>query len=505
MRLEKPWSVLLVLLGCAFAPGAFAEGASPADDSARSSGAAVPPGNTQLAMADDALAGNDAAPGAGASAPTLDSLQKQIDELKTKMGKSSAGTAGWNGEHFYLKSSDGAFTLMPVGQLIGQWAYYNNNDYGAPPSTFAIRAARFGFQGNYGDQLDFGMTFDTVSSPIVRDAFIIVKSSKALNVEMGQFKVPFSMEVGTADTAIEFYNRSPISMLYPDVNGGNRAPGISVFGSFAGDTFDYHVGLFDGQGILTTATTNEPEIVGRLRFSPFKTSDMDLLKGLSFGASYEHSRSRGQSNEQSFSGAMNDGVYTFFPSFRINGNVNRYDLFASWLTGPLGLRAEYVHLSQDREGLGPYGTGGGSGYNSQPPVTASGFYVSATYFLTGETAPLNAVPRVKHPVIGPGSPGESGAPGWGAWAIKARYSKVTGDSPAYTCDANTTPACPLTPTFAPEFNDTTDQFSVGFNWYLNYWVVLKSDLNIDRLKDPSVQGIGPHNYTVFLETLQYRF
>jgi hypothetical protein len=86
-----------------------------------------------------------------------------------------------------------------------------------------------------------------------------------------------------------------------------------------------------------------------------------------------------------------------------------------------------------------------------------------------------------------------------------RYARLSGNAPGSTCDESTVPACPITPVISPGFNDTTDQISFGFNWYLNYWVVLKTDVNVDRLKDPSVQGILPRDYWVFLETLQFRF
>jgi phosphate-selective porin len=320
----------------------------------------------------------------------------------------------------------------------------------------------------------------------------------------GQFKVPYSLEVGTADTAVEFYNRSPISVLYPDAGGAFRAPGIDVHGQLGGGVVEYWLGLFNGQGLVTSGTTNEPEVVGRLRVSPWKQSDNIWLNGLAFGGSAEHSRSKGLANEQSFSGALNDGAYTFFPQFKINGNVNRYNAFASWLSGPFGLRGEYAHLQQDRADIGSL-TPGGIGFNSLEPIKGEGYYVSAIYFLTGETDPLNALPRVRHPVIGPASPGESGAPGWGAWALKFRYSRLSGNAPGGSCDATTIPSCPITPVIAPGFNDTTDQFTFGVNWYLDYWVLVKSEVNLDRLKDPSVQGILPRNYYVFLETLQFRF
>jgi phosphate-selective porin len=555
MYSPKIWCVLLGLSCIAAAPLAVAENAQPADDSTLSEPVAKGAPNDevrelrreiaelhaqiqQLVHATDhkeageahlVPVGTAAASTAGTGADDgstpvtradIDALQKEIDSLKNKAGSadvaalqkqvdalqkkaSEAPTAGWNGEHFYLRSSDGSFTLMPVGYVDGQYAIYNNT-YGAPPDSFSITRARFGFQGNYGKQLDYVLMVETISSPTVRDAYIDFKPWKAFSIEAGQFKVPFSLEVGTADTAVDFYNRSIISTLYPDAGGAFRSPGIEVHGELAQGVVEYWGGLFDGQGLLASGTTNEPEIVGRLRFSPFKLAQIEWLNGLGIGGSFEHSRSKGLANELSYSGAMNDGTYTFFPQFKINGNVNRYNAFLSWLSGPLGIRAEYAHLEQDRTNIGSLATGG-IGFNSQPAVTGEGFYVSAVYFLTGETDPLNALPRVRHPVIGPASPGESGAPGWGAWALKFRYSRLLGDAPGSSCDATTIPACPITPVIAPGFADHTDQFTFGVNWYLNYWVLAKSEVSLDRLKDPSVQGILPRNYYVFLETLQFRF
>ena len=66
----------------------------------------------------------------------------------------------------------------------------------------------------------------------------------------GQFKVPFSMEVGTGYTNVEFASRSIISVLYPDAAGGFRAPGVDVHGDLAGGRFQYWTGIFNGKGLL---------------------------------------------------------------------------------------------------------------------------------------------------------------------------------------------------------------------------------------------------------------
>jgi phosphate-selective porin len=520
MYSPKLWCVLLITYCIAPGPLAFAQSTKPAGSSAASTDdvaqlrrevAELRAELQRLQQAQkEPAAPSSAAPQAAPAAPAtatradVDTLQKEISALQKKSSEAPPATAGWNGEHFFLRSSDGQFTLMPIGYFDGQYNVYGNTD-GSPPDSFQVTRARFGFQGNYGKQLDYTLMVETISSPTVRDAYLDFKPWKAFSIMGGQFKVPFSMEVGSADTAVEFYNRSIISVLYPDAGGAFRAPGLDIHGELARGAVEYWAGIFNGQGLLNSGTTNEPEVVGRVRFNPWKTSDNSWLNGFGFGGSYEHSRARGlTTSEVSFSGAMNDGTYTIIPQFRINGDVSRYNGFFSWLNGPVGIRGEYAHLTQDRTNIGSLDAGG-IGFNTLPAVRGEGYYVSATYFLTGETEPLNALPRVRHPVIGPNSPGESGTPGWGAWALKFRYSHLIGDAPGATCDAMTVPSCPITPVIAAPYFEHTDQFTLGVNWYLNYWVMVKSEVNLDRLQTPSVQGILPRNYYVYLETLQFRF
>src|SRR6202021_264568 len=44
--------------------------------------------------------------------------------------------AGWNGEHFFLRSTDGQFQLNPIGYLNANYTVYGND--GEPPDGFAI-------------------------------------------------------------------------------------------------------------------------------------------------------------------------------------------------------------------------------------------------------------------------------------------------------------------------------------------------------------------------------
>jgi phosphate-selective porin len=465
-------------------------------------------GGARLVQANDVEAPvakpDDANPSAIATASDIEALQNEIELLQKKASDTPPATSGWTGEHFFLKSPDGQFTIMPVGYLNAQYTFYKGD--GAPSDTFSIRRARFGVQGNYGKQLDYAFLFDTAATNgiSVRDAYIDFKPWTAFSIEGGQFKVPFSQEVSTGDTNVEFIERSITTQLYPDAAGTFRAPGMMAHGSLHDGAFQYWVGLFNGKGIITNNTTNEPEITGRIRVYPFKTSSNDMLKGFAIGGSVEHSRSRGLSNELSFSGVTNDSAFTFFPQFRINGGIDRYNGHFQWLYGPWGVRGEYTQILEKRTGIGSEQLGG-IGFNTLPGITGKGAYAQVSYMLTGEKEPENAIPRVKHPVIGPPSPGETGGPGWGAWQLKARYSWIEGRAPGSVCDATTIPACPITPVIFPLQSDHTDQISAGVNWYLNYWVLLKFDFNVDRLVNPSVQGIARQNYFVALQGVQFRF
>src|SRR3984893_17583330 len=216
------WSFLLVALFFVLTgPVAFAQSAKPADDSTQAkaapkaatedevqqlrrevaelkaqiqrlvaASAPAPSGGAHLVEA-TAIAGTDAnastaAPAtstdasstASASSPAatpadIDALQKEIDVLQKKAGDTPAPTAGWNGEHIFLKSPDGQFQIMPIGYLNAQYAFYKGD--GAPSDTFAIRRARFGVQGNYGKQLDYAFLFETANTAsngvTIRDAY----------------------------------------------------------------------------------------------------------------------------------------------------------------------------------------------------------------------------------------------------------------------------------------------------------------------------------------------
>jgi phosphate-selective porin len=406
-------------------------------------------------------------------------------------------TAGWNGEHFFIKSPDGQFSISPYGYVNTDYRAYSGD--GAPANTFVLRQARFGFQGNYGSHFDFALLADAAATTgsVVRDVYLNVRYKPELQFQAGQFKSPFAQEAGTGDTSLDFVERGFQSMLYPSAATAYRSPGVAFHGDIDGGVMQYWVGAFNGKGIAIANTTSEPEVIGRLRFYPWRKTKNDWLKQLAFGGSIDHAVSRGLSGDQSFSGALPDGAYNFFPQFAINGPIERYNGEFTYLKNNFSVRGEYDQLNQFRRNVGSLQVGG-LGFLSLPGITAKAWDISTTYLLTGEKRPENGTPRVNRPLFGPDTPGGKGR-GFGAWELAFRYTGIQANEPGVNLLNYYTPG------FVPTFNQHTDEFTFGVNWYPNYWVKYVLNVGIDQLKEPSVIGQEPQNYFVVMQRLQFRF
>jgi phosphate-selective porin OprO and OprP len=406
-------------------------------------------------------------------------------------------TAGWNGEHFFIRSPDGQFSISPYGYVDTDYRAYIGD--GTPANTFVVRRARFGFQGNYGSHFDFALLTDANSTTgaIVRDVYLNVRVRPEFQFQAGQFKEPFAQETGIGATNLDYTERGLQALLYPCAVTAFRCPGITVHGDIDHGVMQYWVGAFNGRGGVVANVVNEPEIVGRLRFYPWRNTNNNWFKDFAFGGSISHGHSRGLSGDVSFSGTIPDQTYTFFPSLPINGPINRYEGEFTYLKGPSAVRGEYVQLQEQRDGTGAE-TVGGLGFLTLPGVGAKAWNISTTYLVTGEKRPENGTPRVKRPLFGPDTPGGQGR-GWGAWELGVRYSGIQANAPAVNLLSYYTPG------FVPGYNYHTDQITFGVNWYLNYWIKYQFNVNVNQLKQPSTIGQLPQNFVALVQELQFRF
>jgi len=431
--------------------------------------------------------------------PNSAGLAALVDQAQAAAPKKDAPplTAGWSGEHFFIKSPDGQFSISPYGYLDTDYRAFKGD--GAPPASFLIRRARFGFQGNFGSHFDFAILTDAnaTTGAIVRDAYLNVRIKPEFQFQAGQFKEPFAQETGIGATNLDFVERGLQSLLYPSTVTAYRSPGIAFHGDISKGAIQWWAGAFNGRGGVTSNVTNEPDFVGRLRFYPFRNGKNDRLKQFAFGGSIDHARSSGLANDVSFSGAMPDAAYTFFPQLRINGPIWRYEGEFTYLMGPFAFRGEYVQMQEQRYAVGSE-TPGGLGFQTLPGVGAKGWNIGTTYLLTHEKRPENGTPRVKNPLFGPDTPGGKGR-GLGAFEVALRYSGIQAKAPGAAYYVYPTPG------FVPTYDYHTDEITFGLNWYPNYWVKYMVNVSVDQLHQPSVIGQEPQNFFVVLQRLQFRF
>jgi phosphate-selective porin len=435
-----------------------------------------------------------------ATEPYPDGEEIVVEQTPSAVPKKTeaALTAGWNGEHFFIRSPDGQFNLNPYGYVDVDYRAYTGD--AVPANTFVLRRARFGFQGNYGKRFDFALLTDAnaTSGAIVRDVYLNTRIFPEFQIQAGQFKEPFAQELATGATNLDFVERGLQALLYPSVVTAFRSPGVTLHGDIEHGEVQYFVGAFNGRGGVATAVVNEPEVVGRVRLYPWRNTTSKWLREWAFGGSAARAESRGLSGDVSFNATIPDAAYAFFPQLHINGPITRYEAETTYLRGPFAFRGEYVQLQDQRYGVGSE-TPGGLAFFTYPGVGAKAWNLSSTYLLTGEKQPENGTPRVRHPLFGPDTPESSGGRGWGAWGVGFRYSAIQAIAPG--ADQENL----FTPGFVPTYNYHTDQFTAGVNWYLNYWIKYQFNIDVDRLKEPSVTGQEPQDIVVFLQELQFRF
>jgi phosphate-selective porin len=411
----------------------------------------------------------DAVQGPHSPAPTIQApgIASQARSSVTRTGEVATGTqSGWNGEHFFLQSSDGSFRLEPLGYV--QLDYRSYRGSGIPPDTLAIRRGRFGFQGNLGKNYQITLLADFAdrNRTLVREFAFNVNFLEALQFKFGQFKEPFSQEGLWSAVYMDFVERAPVNNLVPAYS-----PGFQIHGDFLRGAIQYQAGAFNGKSFLNLNDTSTPEGVFRLRFYPWRNGSNTWIKGLGFGGAFTDGLTQ---NGTSFVGSMPTRTFTFFKAEPVNGGVLRANGELVWVKGPASIRAEYVQTNQDRTGLGPSKT-------SLPGVVGKSYYVTATYLLTGEDRPENGQPVPRHAFL------SKDGHGAGAWELKFRYSKLRMDDRTLRSGA--------------------DQISTGVNWYPTPFVRYMIDFNVERLRNPvaSPASLLPQTFLSVLHRVQFRF
>ena len=302
-----------------------------------------------------------------------------------------------------FESEDKDFKFRLGGRIMLDGAIYDEDK--TPLGNQAeVRRARLYMSGTLWRAWQFKTQFDFAGNKIgIRDLYLKYTGFKPVTITVGNFKEPFSLEGSTSSRYITFIERSMQDIFTPPRNMGI---GVNTNGS----NWSAAAGLF-ADGIDDTEPTGVDEsygITGRLTFAPI----LEDTQVLHFGAAASYramsdgnnslkleARPEAHTSDQKL---VSTGTLTDVDS------VNRYNVEAAWVQGPLSVQGQYVMMDVSRN----------SGFDD---LSFNGYYVEGSWFLTGENRVYNHkkgvfnYPKVKS-IAGMG--------GMGAWQIALRFSSL---------------------------------------------------------------------------------
>lgn len=295
------------------------------------------------------------------------------------------------------------------------------------------RRARLYFSGLLYDNIDFKLQFDFAGGDAdLKDAYLGLKDFPFGKIKAGHFKEPFGLEELTSSKYITFMERSlPTEAFAPSRNAG-----VMLYDTAFDERMTWAAGVFknvDGFGDDKDEDDGGYSVTARVTALPIYEDEGASL--LHVGASYssrdtaydsdvggDAARFRSRPEAHLFDRFVDTGDFA-------SDHMDLYGLEGAWVSGPLSIQGEYTFADVD----------------ASSDVSFDGYYVQASYFLTGEhrkyKPSAGAFSRVK--------PNKNfGSGGWGAWEVAARYSSVDLSDSGIS-------------------GGELDNITAGLNWYLN--------------------------------------
>ena len=363
---------------------------------------------------------------------TQDRLEKLEELNKQESGADPTDFRVFWKEGLNLVTLDEDFKLKIGGRLQTGWFFSSEDqdiklDVGEQEDGVEFRRARIYFSGLIYDNIEYKLQLDFEGGDAdFKDAYLALTDFPLGKLQIGHFKEPFSLEELTSSKYLTFLERALPNALAP-----SRNTGFMLHKTYSEERMTTAIGLFrDTDSYGEDQDDGGYNVTGRITALPiYKDKGASLLH---LGAAYSN---RKPDDSYSFDASPEAHLADdFVDTGSILGDrVELLGLEAAWVKGPFSLQSEYIMAD--------------AGRFTGSDVHFDGYYVQASYFLTGEhrryKTTEGAFSRVK-----PKENYSRTSGGTGAWEAKARYSGLDLD------DSNIT-------------GGELDNITVGLNWYLN--------------------------------------
>ena len=179
-----------------------------------------------------------------------------------------------------LAKVENVISKLPKMQFfINPRVTYNSNKN--EPFGGDIRRVQFDMRGKISKQFEYAFMAEFAGSPKILNANASWTPLSEINVRVGQYKVPFTLESAYARAVFESCDNSQIveQLTYysGDISGissNGRDFGIGLYGGIIKkkgySILNYDIGVFNGIGINVKDNNRKKDFVGRLNINPIK-------------------------------------------------------------------------------------------------------------------------------------------------------------------------------------------------------------------------------------------
>ncbi len=302
-----------------------------------------------------------------------------------------------------------------------------------------VRSARIGAEGVMYEDFLWRTEVDFRDQEVrLRGAYLEYIRYSPFRIMIGNLKEPGGIEWMTSRNRATFLERGPSNDAYKN----NWNPGLRL--EYRGYRFNLMTALMSGGEIARDrAVTGGYALSGRASVAPFVRNR--TFTHIGFSSSYRVNsyteRIDGRFNRQYQDIRLRTRLGTRAIDGRFIGaddvqdavDIARYNAEAAVGFGPFSLQGEWTHVGIRRDFF-------------RDDISLGGYYVQASYFLTGESRTY----RPERGNFGALIPNRNFRPGFGPGAIElaVRYSNVDSIDKDYD-------------------GGQMDHFTAGLNWYLN--------------------------------------
>ena len=350
---------------------------------------------------------------------------------------------------------------------------------------FDLRRLRAGVEGEVMNVVQYEFEYDFRENDYpLRDAFVDVRTSRALQIRGGKFKMPFSREALTGAMNLDFAFRSRAA----DQLAPGRAVGAMAHGRFFNRRMQYEVGWFREDGEYSrrnplrfnaTLVTPEDPVPDASAFSgPTWAARATIrgegdLSGLEVGAAMTTGEIREGRN--SVRGRMVFGG-GFFPAFEVNGRRQRLGLEAEYETERGSIAAEFIRLRDERLA---------QGFDNEDlePLIGTGWYIAGTWLAAGRR---------------PGGGADRPASRAGAIEVIGRYEALRFGGPSGGDEPSRSPRATVI------LPNADRAWTWGINWYVNSLMRVQGNIIRERL-DNAVRAPIPAQHVYWSSVVRFQF